>query len=140
MILSSRIKYGMQALVYMTRVMNDKAISSKQIASDLNIPKEFVSKILQSLVIDGCLGSKKGKNGGFFFVVPPSKIKLHSVFSALGYSAFTKECFLGLNGLCSENLCELCNHWDELGLEYESVLKQISIQTVSETKFNSMKK
>lgn len=65
-IFSKKCEYGLQAILYLASRKNKEYFSAKEIAEDLKIPKEFISKILQSLVEFNIVGSKKGKNGGFF--------------------------------------------------------------------------
>lgn len=140
MLLSNKIKYGMQALVYLTRKDKLDVVPARKIAGDLNLPREFVSKILQSLVTHGLLGSKKGKGGGFYMTANPADIKVGAIFAALGHSEFEENCFLGLNGICTENLCDLCDRWKELNNEFESVIKRMSVRKLSETSFAEIEK
>ncbi len=136
MIPSTKIKYGMLALTYLAKKTDHEVVSSKQISDELCIPKEMVSKILQSLVYKGFLGSKKGKNGGFYLSVDPSKTNVHAVLTALGYTRGIQSCFLGLNGLCEDNyLCNLCNGWEKINDEFENVTMNMSIRKLSESRF-----
>jgi len=75
-IFSRKCELGLQAVLYLTANNNREVVSSEEIANKLNIPKEFVSKILQSLTSSGIVESKKGKNGGFALAKDARKIKL----------------------------------------------------------------
>ena len=52
-IFSKKCEYGLQAVLFLAAKMNGEVIPSEEIAKKLNIPKEFVSKILQSLTESG---------------------------------------------------------------------------------------
>jgi Rrf2 family protein len=65
--LSKKTQYALQALSYMAGKKSDTPILIAEIAQEKNIPLKF-------------LESKKGKNGGYFFAIAPSKIKLSSIF------------------------------------------------------------
>jgi len=65
--LSKKTQYALQALSYMAGEKSDAPILIAEIAQEKNIPLKF-------------LESKKGKNGGYFFAIPPENIKLSSIF------------------------------------------------------------
>ena len=60
-IFSKKCEYGLQAVLYLAAHLENEVITSDEIAKKLNIPKEFVSKILQSLTESKIVSSKKGK-------------------------------------------------------------------------------
>ena len=62
---SKKCEYGLQAVLFMAANGNDCVCPAEEISKKLNIPKEFISKILQSLTESGIVESKKGKSGGF---------------------------------------------------------------------------
>jgi len=78
--LSKKTQYALQALSYMVEKKSESPILIAEIAVQKNIPLKFLERILLDLRKAGFLESKKGKNGGYFFAIPPSKIKLSSVF------------------------------------------------------------
>jgi Rrf2 family protein len=65
-IFSKKCEYGLQAVLYLAAQHSGEVLPADEIARKLNIPKEFVSKILQSLTESGIIDSRKGKSGGFF--------------------------------------------------------------------------
>lgn len=78
--LSKKTQYALQALSYMAGEKSDAPILIAEIAQEKNIPLKFLESILLELRKAGFLESKKGKNGGYFFAVPPGNIKLSSIF------------------------------------------------------------
>jgi Rrf2 family iron-sulfur cluster assembly transcriptional regulator len=50
---SKKCEYGIQAVLFMAAQDNDSVIPSDEISKKLKIPKEFISKILQSLTESG---------------------------------------------------------------------------------------
>jgi Rrf2 family protein len=50
-----------------------------EIARKKKIPLKFLENILLELKKGGILDSKKGKGGGYFFKVPPSKVRLADI-------------------------------------------------------------
>jgi hypothetical protein len=81
--LSKKTQYALQALSYMAEQGGTEPILIAQIAEVKNIPIKFLETILLALKKAGFLGSKKGKNGGYFFVMAPQKIKLSAIFRSI---------------------------------------------------------
>lgn len=78
--LSKKTQYALKALSYMAGKKSDTPILIAEIAQEKNIPLKFLESILLKLRKAGFLDSKKGKHGGYFFAIPPSQIKLSSIF------------------------------------------------------------
>jgi Rrf2 family protein len=81
--LSKKTQYALQALSFMAEQGGMEPILIAEIAQAKNIPIKFLENILLALKKAGFLESKKGKNGGYFFALPPQKIKLSSIFRTI---------------------------------------------------------
>lgn len=57
----------------------DGPVLIAEIAASKKIPLKFLENILLELKNAGLLGSKKGKGGGYFFIVDPKQIALAKV-------------------------------------------------------------
>lgn len=113
-IFSKKCEYGLQAVLYLATHQNGEVIPSDEIAKKLNIPKEFISKILQSLTESGIVDSKKGKAGGFFLAKNPSRIRLIDIVAAIDGLNMFNSCVLGFPNCNPDNPCPLHNKWGEL--------------------------
>lgn len=113
-IFSKKCEYGLQASLYLAAHMDQDVISSDEIAKKLSIPKEFVSKILQSLTESGIINSRKGKSGGFSLAKDPSKIKLIDIVAAIDGLAMFNSCVLGFPHCNPDHPCPLHHKWGEL--------------------------
>ncbi|MEN9697559.1 MAG: hypothetical protein RLZ56_980 [Bacteroidota bacterium] len=78
--LSKKTQYALQALSYMVGKETTHPILIAEIAEAKNIPLKFLENILLELKKAGFLESKKGKNGGYSFAMPPNIIPLSSIF------------------------------------------------------------
>lgn len=111
---SKKCEYALQAILLMAASEQDCIYPAEEISKKLNIPKEFISKILQSLTESGMIESKKGKAGGFKLAKHPSKIKLIDIVEAVdGLESFSS-CVLGFPKCSDKNPCPLHDKWGEL--------------------------
>lgn len=67
----------------MARHGGDKPVQVGEIAKSENIPQKFLESILLTLRKSGCLGSKKGKHGGYYLRKMPSEIIMADVMRVL---------------------------------------------------------
>ena len=113
-IFSKKCEYGLQAVLYLAAQIDREVISAEEIANKLSIPKEFVSKILQSLTESGIICSRKGKSGGFAIAKDPKRITLIDIVAAIDGLSMFSGCVLGFPHCNLENPCPLHDKWGEL--------------------------
>jgi len=128
-IFSKKCEYGLQAALYLAANMNDWPISSDEIARVLHIPKEFVSKILQSLTRYGIAGSKKGKSGGFYLAKQPSEIQLIDIVAAIDGVDIFESCVLGFPECSPDHPCPVHERWGRLR---DEAYRMLSTETLDE--------
>jgi Rrf2 family iron-sulfur cluster assembly transcriptional regulator len=118
---STSCHYGLQGILHIAYHHDeDRNIDLKQIAEEQNIPKHFLSKILQILVKKNLLVSTKGPSGGFRLKREPEEISLIEIIDAIdGMDVFTK-CGIGFKQCNDDNPCPI--HED-----YKKVRKQVQL-------------
>lgn len=77
--LSKKSKYGINALVYIAKHINEQPISVSRIAEEQHIPLKFLESILSELKNARIVKSKKGKFGGYFLNGKPEEIHLAKI-------------------------------------------------------------
>lgn len=65
MLFTKASEYALLSLIYISQKETPQDVDS--LALELDIPKSFLAKILQTLAKDGLLKSFKGAKGGFCF-------------------------------------------------------------------------
>jgi Rrf2 family iron-sulfur cluster assembly transcriptional regulator len=137
---SKKCEYGLQAILFMATHENGRVCPSEEISKKLNIPKEFVSKILQSLTESGIVESKKGKSGGFKLAKHPSKIKLIDIVDAIDGLESFNSCVLGFPDCSPENPCPVHDQWGELRTKAYYMLSSETIDMFKEKTLNKINK
>ncbi|MDZ7767511.1 MAG: Rrf2 family transcriptional regulator [Melioribacteraceae bacterium] len=92
MFFHKNVTYGIKAVLYLSKLDDNTIRSSKDISQALHIPKEFTSKVLQSLTKSGIIYSRKGKGGGFRLAKDPMNIKIIDVIYELDKTADLNLC------------------------------------------------
>ncbi|HNW98081.1 MAG TPA: Rrf2 family transcriptional regulator [Bacteroidales bacterium] len=77
--LSFKTRYAMLALIHLAKEYGNGAILISEIAKGEKIPQRYLENILLDIKKMGIIGSKLGKDGGYFLKKSPNKIDLASV-------------------------------------------------------------
>jgi Rrf2 family iron-sulfur cluster assembly transcriptional regulator len=131
-IFSKKCEYGMQAILYLAAQESGSLVSADDISKVLKIPKEFISKILQSLRDSGLISSSKGKSGGFSLAKPASRIKLIDIVAAIDGLDMFDSCVLGFPECSPTHPCPVHNTWGALRTQTYDMLTSETIDKLKE--------
>jgi Rrf2 family transcriptional regulator, iron-sulfur cluster assembly transcription factor len=131
-IFSKKCEYGLQAVLHLSTLVKGTVVRADDISKKLSIPKEFVSKILQSLTESGIVASKKGKFGGFSLARDPQKIKLIDIVASIDGLEIFNDCVLGFPTCSPTNPCPLHEKWGLLRTQAYNMLSEDTIDTFRE--------
>ena len=82
--ISTRVRYGLKALVYIAeKSREDKLVRIKEIADDQNISVQYLEQILFKLKNENIIEGKRGPNGGYRLAKNPEEITLHELYKIL---------------------------------------------------------
>lgn len=81
--ISRKIEYGTRAMVFLASLPEGMTTSFREIARQMDIPEEFLAKILKTLVRAKLVKSVRGSHGGYFLAVPASRITFLQVIEAV---------------------------------------------------------
>jgi len=76
-------EYGMIAVCHIAQHYKDGPVMAQKVAREYDIPLEYLLKILQQMVRENVLISKRGPRGGFWLSRDASEITLLQVVEAI---------------------------------------------------------
>lgn len=131
--LSATCKYGIRAVIFIASKPEQKINTGlKEIAGKLNIPQPYLAKILQVLARKKILHSAKGPHGGFYLLIPASKLTLMDIIDAIDGRNFFDSCYV-TGERCNfdkpgEGLCILHNDLRKEKVRLESFFSSRTIE------------
>jgi len=128
---SRKCEYALQGILYLAENQDQGNISAEQIALDLNISRDFISKTLQSLVKHGIIESHRGKAGGFSLARNPDSLSLLDIILIIDGNGIFESCVLGLPTCSSESPCPVHEKWGPIR---EASKKMLATTPVSQFK------
>lgn len=134
---SKACELGLQAVLFLS-AKEKRIFNAEEVSNELKVPKEFVSKVLQILTSSGIVGSKKGKNGGFYLAKEPKQIKLIDIVESIDGLDVFKSCILGFPGCSVETPCPVHDKWGKLRDEAFKMLSDETLEHLKEKTFNKI--
>jgi Rrf2 family protein len=130
----------MQAVLYLAAQELGTVVPAEKISQVLKIPREFISKILQSLRDSGIIRSSKGKSGGFSLAKHPEEIKLIDVVEAIDGLETFNSCVLGFPDCSPEAPCPLHDIWGPLRTQAFDMLTSETLDMLKDRTLNKIGK
>ncbi len=129
--ITRRIEYALRAAVHLARLPAGTRVSYRDVAEQEDVPRDFVAKILRSLVDAGLAESTRGPGGGFSLARAPETITFLDVIEAAeGPIALNRCCEAG-EGCERSGGCTLESVWRRGERAMIDVFRSTSIAEVA---------
>lgn len=107
-------------------------VELNEIAVNQDIPKHFLSKILQLLVKHKLLTSMKGPTGGFKLPCAPEEIRLIEVVDAIDGLDIFEQCGIGLKRCSDEDPCPIHHDYKRIRERVREVFETKTLVDLTE--------
>lgn len=133
--LSKKAKYALKALEYIARNNDRKPILIGEIALAQRIPKKFLEVILLEMKRAGILGSRLGKQGGYFLEIQAAEVKIGQVVRLIDgpvamVSCVSDKYYKPCNECKDEAVCGLRHVMAQVREATNSVLDQVTLEDI----------
>ena len=108
--------------------------TTHEVAERQNIPRVFLTKIVQSLVHAGLLRAYRGASGGVTLARHPSQISLRQVIEAIDGPIAVAECLLNPGKCPEERVCPIHYVWLDLCQKVVELLDSSNLADLSRRK------
>ncbi|MBX5484031.1 MAG: Rrf2 family transcriptional regulator [Myxococcaceae bacterium] len=81
--ISRKIEYGLRAMIFLASQPPDAIVSFKEIARRMDVPQDFMAKILKTLVAKRMVRSTRGVHGGYSLARDSREISMLDVIEAV---------------------------------------------------------
>lgn len=77
--LSQRTRYTIRALLHLADRYGEGPVQLGEIAQAQNIPPKFLTVMLSTMIKEGLVASRRGRDGGYWLARPPGEISYGSI-------------------------------------------------------------
>lgn len=114
--LSHTSQYALRAVLYLAEEATESPLRVEDVADALDVPRNYLSKILHALAREGVLVSLRGPHGGFQLGRAPEELTLAQVVDLFEPQPVGAEqrCLLGRSECSDLDPCPAHDRWMEL--------------------------
>ena len=128
--ISTRVRYGLKALVYIAeKSREDKLVRIKEIADDQNISVQYLEQILFKLKNENIIEGKRGPNGRYRLAKNPEEITLHELYKILDEEEKVIDCNESKENKanCNGQSCGTTCIWNKLDNAMTKILEETTL-------------
>jgi Rrf2 family protein len=109
--LSQTAEYALRAAIRLASRPDADPVRVEDLAAELDLPRNYLSKILHTLARKEVLESVKGPGGGFRLAGPPAELTLFEVVSQFDDLSPGRTCVLGRPCCSDTDPCPVHERW-----------------------------
>lgn len=106
-------EYAVRAVLYLASQPEGKVSLITDISEAQEIPKSYLSKIMQHLTRSGLVKSRRGAKGGFMLAKPAESITLRQTIEAIEGNIYLNICLIKKGECHRDELCPVHLVWRE---------------------------
>ena len=113
--LSQTAEYALRTILYIAqRTEEEGPVQTEALAEALDIPRNYLSKILHRLAQEGLLQSTRGRGGGFVLTRSPRHLPIIDIVGLFDQITATRRCLLGRPTCSDVNPCDAHAAWKDM--------------------------
>lgn len=126
--LSGTAEYALRAVLYIAQHAEAaRPVRRDEIADALNVPRNYLSKILHVLARQGVLASTRGPQGGFQLARSPDRTPLYRVVESFDPLEPRRSCILGRQQCSDQNPCPAHERWKGISDQVSTFFRKTTI-------------
>ncbi len=110
--LNKTTEYALTVLAFMA-TRNQQMYAAELLHNELEIPRQYLRRLLTDLSKKGFIISTRGRNGGFVFARDVSTINFAQVIEAMEGTEAMNTCLLGFTACIVDHPCVMHDMWTE---------------------------
>ena len=125
--LNQTAEYALRAVVYLAGLAPDARAQAADLARALDVPANYLSKILHQLAATGVLESQRGRNGGFRLARAADRLTLEKVVRPFGAVNARAGCVLGQRVCSDRTACVAHERWKPIKEATNAFLRETTV-------------
>ena len=109
--ISRKIDYGLRAMIYLASIPMESVVPFREIARQMDVPEDFLAKILKTLVDQGLVKSTRGPHGGYALARDPAQVSFLDVIEAVEGPVALNVCLDGEDACGHSTSCTMVDVW-----------------------------
>ncbi|MGL5176090.1 MAG: RrF2 family transcriptional regulator [Cetobacterium sp.] len=136
--ISTKVRYGVKALVYIAEASQKGNLARiKEISESEDISVQYLEQILFKLKNENIIQGKRGPNGGYKLSMEPEDITLHELYKILDEEVKVIDCNennKSKNCSCIDDECSTSCIWSKLDIAMTKILEGTTLAELIKNK------
>lgn len=129
--ISTTSKYGIKSVCYLARQPENRFVAIREISDELDIPFQYLTKLLQRLQQGGIIYSRRGNTGGVSLARPAEEITLAEILNVLEPGFEKCSCLLHDEQCLKTGNCPFGDYWGEIQDKLHDLLNSTDIKWIT---------
>ncbi|HET9030208.1 MAG TPA: Rrf2 family transcriptional regulator [Candidatus Aquilonibacter sp.] len=132
--LTKETEHAIEALTYLGSQKPATIVEASMLADEIDVPRPFMSKILQRLAKAGLVRGHRGNPRGYSLAVSPARLSMRRVLESMeGEDLFSRCIFF--SETCSEtNSCPLHDAWKRVRPLFRTMMNDLTVADLAARK------
>lgn len=120
-------EYALRVTVRLAHLEPDAWAQVADLAAELELPANYLSKLMHQLAAAEILQSRRGRNGGFRLMRPAEQLTVGDVVAPFSPPRRERECFLGGHQCSAETACEVHETWKPIADRIHAFMTETTV-------------
>jgi Rrf2 family protein len=111
--ISRKIDYAIRAMIHLAGIPEGTVVPFREIGRQMDVPEDFLAKILKTLVDQGIVRSTRGPHGGYKLARPAETINVLEIIEAAEGPVAINVCLDDDDACRRQSVCSMSAVWRE---------------------------
>jgi Rrf2 family protein len=130
--ISSRIRYGLRAMVELAMNYERDPIVLREIAERQDISLKYLDQLMVPLKIAHLVGNTRGSGGGYSLLRSPDQITIREALTALEGPLIPSHCMSNFNVCPNLGECAMAEFWSEFQQQMNKYLDSVTLKDLAD--------
>lgn len=130
--ISRKIDYAVRAMIHLASIPEGTVVPFREIGRQMDVPEDFLAKILKTLVDQGIVRSTRGPHGGYKLARPADSINVLEIIEAAEGPVAINVCLDDDDACGRQPVCAMSAVWREGQERMLDVFRRTNLSTLSD--------
>lgn len=131
MMFSATATHALRAVVWLAANERSRTMLGRELAKKVQVPPDYLSKVLATLARAGILSASRGAKGGYRLARPAARIRLAEIVRPFEGKRTRPGCLLRPERACrTSNACSAHCAWRSLRRKYTDFLEKTTVADI----------
>jgi Rrf2 family protein len=130
--ISRKIDYAIRAMIHLASIPPGTVVPFREIGKKMDVPEDFLAKIMKTLVDQGIARSTRGPRGGYKLARPAESINVLEVIEAAEGPVAVNVCLDDDDACSRQAFCTMTSVWREGQERMLDVFRATSLASLAE--------